>query len=112
MRDLTKDEIDDAPEWAITYAIDNDGYILWLGDKTGLSTNPNNSSFCMGPAKPIPRKEFDILEYDWSDVRAVYSFDIYTDGVEFDLNSHGLALSKQDAIALAKHFKLTPSDLS
>ena len=115
MRELTQQEIDNAPEWAtgyfitpgfngVTYESHEFYQYLPCGSRveqlsSGLSVN----------AKPIPRKEFDISEYEFSDSE-----------VEVETNEDGTvwlcavaysSVNKRDAIALAKHFKLTAEDL-
>lgn len=61
-------------------------------------------------AKPIPRKKFDISEYEFSDSIAEFEVEV---GDTLVLKSHGtwFSFDKDDAIALAKHFNLTEEGL-
>jgi len=72
MRPLTQTEIDNAPDWAINYVMSDDNRnIRWQDEVTfkwhdcefrqAFSGKPLNDF------KPIPRKEFDIVEYEFSD---------------------------------------------
>ena len=60
----------------------------------------------------MSEKEFDIAQHEWSDSDIRYS---HRSGEElyFDINGTQLPIfvDKQDAIAMAKHFKLTAEDL-
>jgi len=106
MRHLTHQEIDNAPEWATEYAIIKEQVVMIGG---GQITKPEDEKILWSDIfetdfQPIPRKEFDISEYDWSDERAVFNVDVDAETVMFDLNGHGLELSEQDSVALAQHF--------
>ena len=103
MRELTQQEIDNAPDWATHYAMDDDGEIFWQRKLV---------SGCHSSEKPIPRKPFDIGWYEFSD-KDIFNHFITKDKsrVNFDFDSElmpsdTIGFNKQDAIALAKHFKL------
>jgi hypothetical protein len=101
MRPLTQQEIDNAPEWADLYSITNENEVIHLSSSHEIQFEDS---------KPIPRKEFDISEYkpdefDLFTVDCSGDVTVWLDGVQLQ------DLTPQDAIALAKHFKLTPSDL-
>ena len=105
MRDLTQQEIDDAPEWADGYAIDHDGNVEWYLGKCYLVEDAN---FFIEP-QPIPRKPFDISEYEFDDKFHLTSCHVDECGDVSICLANSPAdtyITKQDAIALAKHFKL------
>lgn len=116
MRKLTQQEIDQAPEWAVEYYFDDKD--LWYVNKKwrmakilGCVRNLKRHSSVLIDAKPIPRKEFDISEYAPTDSdTSLYVGPelIYIQNISRDMAE----VRKKDSIALAKHFKLTPSDLS
>lgn len=61
--------------------------------------------------KPIARKEFDIDKYEFSDIgidRAAIEHGNVISLYNFEMRT---SINKQDAIAMAKHFKLTADDL-
>lgn len=118
MRELTQQEIDNAPKWATEYCVQyqsirysNKTHYQWVdaesSEKKGHFTG---RSILM--TRTIPGKEFDITEYKFSDPEiGATQFD--DDEVQLDMvdGSRPALLNKRDAIALAKHFKLTASDL-
>lgn len=98
MRELTQQEINDAPDWATHYYVDYDDSVSFNGGA--------------GHSKPIPRKPFDIGEYEFSD-KDIFNHFITKDKsrINFDFDSElmpsdTIGFNKQDAIAIAKHFKL------
>ena len=120
MRDLTPDEIKAAPDWATHYTIVDDTHILWESAPTFESdaitrhTTHPVQSIGLVPDRiipmvylPIPRKEFDISEA-WNDDDA---FDCYLDGTDEEKLIIDGEVNKRRAIFIAKHFKLTASDL-
>ena len=122
MRKLTQQEIDNAPEWATHYTITRPASLPMYESTKSYQVVDNNRRIqppkgISSHAKPIPRKEFDIVGYEFSDV----NFDMCeVDGQEIilyvsthsDLNQpNSITHDKQDVIALAKHFKLTAEDL-
>ena len=122
MRDLTQNEIDNAPEWATRYAIVandicyvDDKYWIVLGTdgvsmkEKMLLDNPRSHEY----TKPIPRKEFDITSYEFDDKFNIMILEVNDDSsVSLDVDTVDTYITKQDAIALAKHFKLTANDLN
>ncbi len=96
MRDLTPQEIADAG--------DNKHY--FIDSEFGPIYSRHMKSF----TQPIPRKEFDISGYEFSD-GDINIHNAIGDRYELYVTSKCIELNKQDAIALAKHFKLTASDL-
>lgn len=64
--------------------------------------------------KPIPRKPFDIEEYEFSDIFGSHHSsadgNVYFTAIELGRKVK-FSIAKEDAIALAKHFKLTTEDL-
>jgi len=131
MRDLTQQEIDDAPARFDSYYEDghgnlrliNTGILITQGidvfESCSVRLLPKiagvnyftKDHYSMMTCKPIPRKEFDISEYEFSDgdimviTKASSSIEIRSN------NTAGVHLSRQDSIAIAKHFKLTAEDL-
>jgi len=117
MRDLTPQEIANAPEWATHYIVDSDDDITYESlDWWCWAANPSRKCDNRGRMSgvPIPRKEFDISQYEFSDG----DMDIIIEadgGVFVSVDSdRGLYanLSRNDIIALARHSKLTPEDLT
>lgn len=114
MRDLTQEEIDNAPEWATRYRISelNDGacYInkekmvgMWRKNKIKFALVKGSSVFKY--SKPIPRKPFDIGEYDFSDCDAVIDVAPLTNAIRVSTKSGNNAeLTESDVDAMKKHF--------
>lgn len=120
---LTDEQIAElAPDWATHYTIIDsditpscitfyDGFWhqwFYYKDKNNWSTKLTYNEIPKS-AKPIPRKKFDISEYEFSDEAARFSkrnkeFIVLSTGRDF-------VLDKGDAIALAKHFNLTAEGL-
>lgn len=117
MRKLTQNEIDNAPEWATHYGVIEFDHIMWRSKYLGSINNSGQLPFyCYGIpehcTKPIPRKEFDISDYESCDPNVDYieaqEFCIRT-VFEDDINEY--IENRDDVIAKAKHFKLTPGEL-
>lgn len=126
MRDLTQEEIDNAPEWATHYMICNDDRARYKGlslggDSHNYQTMGNLLVLTMSYGyKSIPVKDFDINSHSFGEKQWYIDgkvepqeelaicddklFDDYAVHYEFIIN-------KEDAAALAKHFKLTVEDL-
>ena len=90
MRELTQQEIDSAGFGFTHYSINEfDLPLFWVGG--GYNR------------KPIPRKPFDIGEYEFDGL-------FYQGGsayrADFNIDIESFSLHKADVIALAKHFKL------
>jgi len=122
MRELTQQEIDNAPaaiealivkrndaraskDWATVDVILDELASMGIV----LEDSDSVTSWCR---KPITRKTFDIREYEFSD-KDIFNHFITKDKsrVNFDFDSElmpsdTIGFNKQDAIALAKHFKL------
>ena len=121
MRELTPEEIKNAPEWAVEYYIDIKD-IWYVNKKWGMAKmigrvrNIKSHSQIMSDAKPIPRKEFDISENEFSDcdIESV-EIDGYADNeylhFDFKQETNELTHCKDDVIAMAKALKLTAEDL-
>ena len=95
MRELKQQEIDNAPEWATHYYVDYDDSVSF-----------NRGAGC---SKPIPRKSFHISNHEFDDKFHLTSCHVDDCGdVEISLANSptDTYITKQDAIALAKHFKL------
>lgn len=117
MRDLTKQEIDDAPEWSDGYYWDDVSGLAYLNIKKGtfswsdselkLSLHPQGN-ICKS-SKPIPRKEFDIKDH----LNGCYTKNMHL--LIHDISDECLCVSdfiyKEEAILIAKHFNLTMDDL-
>ena len=124
IRELTPQEINAAPEWAVKYwVMDNHGGHragkICFVNKLNNITQWQGSEKCGIPSlgtlsfKQIPRPPFDISEYVFSDSTIIVDESRVND-CTLGLNTQSetfVDIRKQDAIALAKHFKLTASDL-
>lgn len=97
MRELTQKEIDDAPDWAKYYTVNTNN---------AVSYDPHK---CAGYELI---KEFDISEYDFGEFRFIGLDENKDVELKGRYRYAASCINKQDAIALAKHFKLTASDLS
>jgi hypothetical protein len=101
MRELTQEEIDQAPDWADGYTIDDHGDIEWyMGDCFLVE----HDDFFF-KAEPIPRKVFDISQYLESDNAHEAQQPYIANEGSGDLNING-EITKFHAIGIAKHFKL------
>lgn len=125
MRDLTQKEIDQAPDWAQRYFSEgitalyiniNDGIIAHINAPEVTFAPWNELEYALENSQPIPRKEFAISEYQFSDtdIKSV-EIDGYADNEYLHFYLHDtneLTHSKSDVITMAKALKLTASDLS
>lgn len=115
---LTDEQIAElAPEWATHYRRRGKVLVFESVNKYQFYNNGSFGDVYMFhygkqkmTGKPIPRKKFDISEYEFSDSIAEFEVEVCDTLV---LKSHGswFSFDKDDAIALAKHFKLTAEDL-
>jgi len=115
MRELTQQEIDDAPDWATEYSIIRnhvvfigEGRAVGVGDIVLMWADVLNNEFVS-----IPRKEFDITKckFDgFSNVTIDEDFIIF-EVVSSDDETTDVYIDKKFTIAAAKKFKLTGSDL-
>jgi len=121
MRELTPQEIANAPVWATSAFENTKGYLFWFNEKLGTALIVGNDKYhapiylskthyAYSAAQPFPRKEFDISGYEFSD-GDINTHNAIGDRYELYVASECIELNKQDAIALAKHFKLTSGDL-
>lgn len=103
---LTDEQIAElAPDWATHY-----GYAC--GDLVFVDCKACKIKESI--TKPIPRKKFDISEYEFSDKYATYTgcsasmvhIDVLNCGIP-----NGIFFDKDDVVAMAKHFNLTAEDL-
>lgn len=110
---LTDEQIAElAPDWATHY-----GYAC--GDLVFVDSKACKINKSV--AKPIPRKKFDISEYEFSDAAndsgvefrcSLWTYpDIEINVKDVNGGDNTAVLMKEHAIALAKHFKLTADDL-
>ena len=81
-----------------------------------LSDYGTNCRHCKGTGIMPEVKPFDITKHEWSDREIELlpyscSFNRARIAIGINGNEEG-RLNKNDAIALAKHFKLTPEDLT
>lgn len=100
MRDLTQQEIDNAPAFCDRYSVGVDGSLIFYAEHVGAG-------------RPIPRKPFDISGHNFSDTISEIKV-VSANAVGACIKRPGeywIMLDKQDAIALAKHFKLASKDL-
>lgn len=113
---LTDEQIAElAPDWATHYSCMLAGIVYlsechWQVYTEGVYSDIHNRKAISKDAKPIPRKKFDIREYEFSDSIAEFEVEVCDTLV---LKSHGswFSFDKDDAIAIAKHFNLTADDL-
>lgn len=100
MRKPTQNEINLAPSWAVSYSI---------GDDDLCTHHERHYGFTLPLPPKAPSKEFDISEHVFECKR----FSIEDGDVELEngYETAFLTIDKDDAIALAKHFKLTAEDL-
>jgi len=125
MRDLTQEEIDEAPEWALNFrVIENNFTPKIISYNCGSNKKKSQAYYldhktwtpiCFGATqheefKPIPREKFDINKY-YEDRNNYDDPYICTKIDGDDCCIVDGSLGKEDAIAIAKYFKLTPEDL-
>jgi len=67
MRELTPQEINDAPDWATHYMIYEDGELYYYDLSDEVCANDERLTIDGFELAKIPRKEFDISEYGFSD---------------------------------------------
>lgn len=106
MRKLTQQEYDKRDKSMTHYKVNASDVISWHDVANG---------WIPSDAVAIPDMEFDISEYEFSDLPPVaYEIDDGTIGFVILGSSHGditVDINKLDVIAMAKHFKLTADDL-
>ncbi len=119
MRDLTQKEIDCAPDWATHYDITVNGFVMY--DSSQLFqclSSGNQPAFNKGGlgkfSKLIPRKEFNVCIEPWFNY--IDTLDALDNSISFycydrDNKQVNFKVYKEDAIAIAKPFKLTVGDL-
>ena len=108
MRDLTQQEIDNAPDWATDYVICDDGDVCFESEESFMYLNDGDlkglvldqDAAMSEDAKPIPRKNMEPYKH-WCDA-------VYDGNGE---HSHYDLIFRKKAIEIAKHFKLTAEDL-
>lgn len=109
-----------APDWATHYRF-NSFEVMYESTKKWVAIGLNHPYIKRGPysqnskltkCKPIQRKKFDISEHEFSDDKLSLLIDD-ADLISINDNCSGSCfdLHKDDAIAIAKHFKLTAEDL-
>jgi len=119
MRELTPEEIKNAPDWATHYLIRGTVF-MWESEDSWSHYEAKRVMQNHGlatAAKPIPHKEFDISAYEFSDndILSVELQESVSDShvyFEFKREVDQLFHSRNDIIAMAKSVKLTASDLS
>jgi len=120
MRDLKQQEIDDAPQWATHYYVSRiNDTVRWNGDELFMwefesaAKSISEYGFRNMHTQPIPRKPFDISEHEFSDETSHIEINSANELAVCMTATNGkwFAMYKDDAIALAKHFKLTVEDL-
>lgn len=120
MRELTKEELVLVPDWATHYWILDDKVMFesvahfQLLDGIVLSERYNNAAgYITSMAVEIKGNQFDISKHEWSDdgvdCARVIDSELFIDDRDYGISS--ISISKQDAIAIAKHFGLTEGDL-
>ena len=114
MRKLTQQEIDNAPEWATHYTITRPASLPMYESTKSYQVVDNNRRIqppkgISSHAKPIPRKEFDIHAHKFNGELSVYGLTELC--VTMEERENFVDIGMRDAIALAKHFKLTAEDL-
>jgi hypothetical protein len=116
---LTDEQIAElAPEWATHYRESITAVVFESVRRyqvfAGGVFSQRYPQYCVSEdAKPLPKKKFDITEHEFSDIyKDAEKVDPSILDVKFWLaDREDLTLNKKDAIALAKHFKLTEDDL-
>lgn len=123
MRDLTQDEIDNAPEWATHYFIGKGsaGCLCFEGVNRAVNCINGELDGVMfnefgfnKNSKPIPRKEttttktieFDFTEYVFECTRLKNDTEKGDETIGFYTPYETSYLSRNDAIAIAKYFGL------
>lgn len=110
MRKLTKKETNDAPAWAVSYSI----LVNSVGNDYP-TYHERHYGYTLPLLQLVPRKEFDISEYEFS--YSSVEIELNDDGdlsmwVSDDgLTSESCGFNKLDVIAMAKAVKLTAEDL-
>lgn len=120
MRDLTKEELALAPDWATHYSLfihdvviyQSDEFWWWSGiDSDGQPGKLINHTEVDFGAKPIPRKPFDITNHNFGD--SVQHVELC--GFELTLycvdGYRHVEIYKEDAIAIAKALGVAAEDL-
>jgi len=109
MRELTQQEIDNAPEWATHYKVVKS---VTLQNHPVIFVACEDEAASIYNYEPVPRKPFDISEHEFSD-KDIFNHFITKDKsrINFDFDSDlmpsdTIGFNKDDAIAIAKHFKL------
>jgi len=115
MRDLTQQEIDNAPEWATHYIIlefsslvrYTDGIKFVCGKSKHEISVPSELDDPLDNAKPIPRKPFDISGYEFSGDISTIKARVSDNHLvlEFVTKQPWVSISESDVEAMAKHFK-------
>lgn len=129
MRELSKDELKLAPEWAVYFAADDNDVLFLNKDKSvgqwlvedfdlecGFDLQEKFNVTCDQLSffdEFHPVNTFDITSHEWSD-DCYGGSSAYGDCEKLNISDgvdNSLAFNKQDAITIAKHFGLTAEDL-
>lgn len=126
MRELTQKQIDNAPERFDAYYEDGNGSLRLINTKSMETCSANflprvkgvsffdKDHYSLKTCSPIPRKPFDISEYEFSDSHHLTSCYIDDCGdlvIELTNDPSNTYLTKKDVTAIAKHFGVTAEDL-
>ncbi len=113
MRELTPEEIKNAPDWATHYLIACDNTVCYdSADHYMLDDNVKIKSMANGPdsdSKPIIREAFDIWKVKFNGNIALESCDDLS--VTFIDGEHEMCLGRTEIIAAAKHLNVTHEEL-
>lgn len=118
MRDLTPEELAFAPEWATHYIINSeDDNVIYESSKycwwKGMPFRMVNYTFSKSKSRLIDRKPFNITQHEWSDI-TMQGYEVAkcaNSSIILNGSSKSKVLNKADAIAIARHFKLTGDDI-
>lgn len=126
MRELTKEELKLAPDWATHYHANHNESILFechyqycLYEKGAGLTVPVGCFGVCKESKPIPKKPFDITKHEFDDpawsineVNAEHGYiDFYNHETCTDDGDHeSHSINKDDAIAITKALGATAED--
>ena len=120
MRDLTKEELGLAPDWATHYNVldgcgavlfESAGLFIWSAAlKEGRA--PILNAEVLGNSMPIIREPFDIKNYECEDKYTQIAF-VNKDYIDINCCEDEMAvrITKRDCIALAKALNITAKDL-
>ena len=113
MRPLTRQEIENAPDWANSAYVDSAGMLTWFNNETGEAKVAawegdtamlSRSHYAFNNCEPIPRTEFDIFSAKFNGELGIEQADELS--ITITEYEQAVTIGINEAEIFAKHFGL------